>query len=429
MNLDRLEQLLETMEPSEIRDQYAAQLAQDPRCEAFLRQFERLEGQLEALKTLETAPTMKLSKRGMKGRIWTWALPMAAVFILGLLFGSGFLQNRMALVEADLEASVQPQILSEPDIAMGDEAVLGGVGEDQAERSDDAEAPAPREPLPQRQEMQQRPAPSPETLPTADSAAPADLALAKSSVAEEKVQDVAPGRAEEAGAPATEVTASEMRELVVTPAAPAEKPQVRVPQQKKRERAQAPAPTSAQPKESAPKKQVVTELETATGAVLLAEPATLEPELSRAEEPAAASSFSQQDGPQEQIGHNRRSATRLMAADVADECEQWLGRLRTTAQSNGPWRALFTDDAVILHTAAQGERRVDPETFGQFWVSQRLQPDWTIAAIVTQGNGYLVTLDVVPAAQPQQPQRWQLALEFDNRGLCKHLKLSGAAQR
>jgi chemotaxis protein histidine kinase CheA len=127
LSLDRLETLLESMEPADIRAQYREELARKPRCEAMLAQFERMDDDLGALKQAEPAPrtstgvvdaswlekpdsaasVVHLKQRfghGMMG----WALPLAAVVVMGLLIGLGQWGRRDALKTVEA-ASEKPQ--------------------------------------------------------------------------------------------------------------------------------------------------------------------------------------------------------------------------------------------------------------------------------------------------------------------------------
>ncbi|CAM2008277.1 hypothetical protein [Acanthopleuribacter pedis] len=98
MTLDRLEELLETMEPAEIRRDYAAELAADPRCEAMLEHFEKLDANLEALAELEPAPAIpvpraegavvSLPKRRPLVRWLTFVAPLAAALVVALMISN-----------------------------------------------------------------------------------------------------------------------------------------------------------------------------------------------------------------------------------------------------------------------------------------------------------------------------------------------------
>lgn len=99
-NLDRLEGLLEDMEPEEIRARYGAELAAYPQCLAMLDAFEGLDGQLKQLKDSVPAPplvaaaksepvlvSLPQSPRPASGSWqWTrWAMPLAALLLVGIL--------------------------------------------------------------------------------------------------------------------------------------------------------------------------------------------------------------------------------------------------------------------------------------------------------------------------------------------------------
>lgn len=100
MNLDRLEELLETMSPEDIRAQYGEALAKDPRCEAMLTAFEGMDDHLKQLKDAVPAPEFRPPKKAWLPATVTWALPQAAVLVLGIMLGSGLLQKNAASREA-----------------------------------------------------------------------------------------------------------------------------------------------------------------------------------------------------------------------------------------------------------------------------------------------------------------------------------------
>ena len=82
LTVDRLELLLEEMEPSEIRALHARQLSEDPQLERFLASFEGLDQQLSDLKILDPTPVFRRKPRS----IMSWALPLAAAMVFGLLW-------------------------------------------------------------------------------------------------------------------------------------------------------------------------------------------------------------------------------------------------------------------------------------------------------------------------------------------------------
>lgn len=102
MNLDRLEQLLEELEPAEIRRRFAAELAENPRCEAMLAHFENMDADLQALADLEPAPPIPIpsaipaaetpvepiSSRRLLIRRFIIAGPLAAALVVALLIGT-----------------------------------------------------------------------------------------------------------------------------------------------------------------------------------------------------------------------------------------------------------------------------------------------------------------------------------------------------
>ncbi len=100
-NLDRLEGLLEQMEPDEIRARYGAELAAHPQCLAMLDAFEGLDERLQQLKeSVPPAPALAVATRPVpllfsvpqaprpafpRWRWTRWALPVAALLVVGLL--------------------------------------------------------------------------------------------------------------------------------------------------------------------------------------------------------------------------------------------------------------------------------------------------------------------------------------------------------
>ncbi|CAM2066522.1 hypothetical protein SCOR_14185 [Sulfidibacter corallicola] len=85
LDLDRMEALLETMEPEEIRSQYGAALAEAPECERMLHHFEAMDDHLDHLKSVDPAPAMVLPKRRRARSVLTWAVPLAAIVIIAVL--------------------------------------------------------------------------------------------------------------------------------------------------------------------------------------------------------------------------------------------------------------------------------------------------------------------------------------------------------
>lgn len=113
MTLDRLEELLETMTPVEIRAKYAIALQENEACEAMLVAFEQLDENLQALKIEEPAPGFQPPKRSKIGLFATVALPLAAVVVLGLLLNTGLLDKQAEAVSTEAEV-VKRKVMFEP---------------------------------------------------------------------------------------------------------------------------------------------------------------------------------------------------------------------------------------------------------------------------------------------------------------------------
>jgi len=147
MNLDRLEQLLETMSPDDIRAQYGEELAKDPRSEAMLATFEGMDDRLKTLKDGPAAPEFRMPKRYWSPLVIKWALPLAAVVVLGLLFGSGFLErNFVPEMDASVAGDRELRKTVIPPPALQDSAAASNPSAD-ADRASDLEMEeAPSEP-------------------------------------------------------------------------------------------------------------------------------------------------------------------------------------------------------------------------------------------------------------------------------------------
>ncbi len=85
MNLDRLEELLEEMEPAEIREQFADELASAPDCLKLLSHFENMDNNLSEYAQHETPPSVQLRVRRSAWSAMKWALPLAAVLMISFL--------------------------------------------------------------------------------------------------------------------------------------------------------------------------------------------------------------------------------------------------------------------------------------------------------------------------------------------------------
>ncbi len=104
-----LETLLESMEPAEIRERFSDELRENPSCEAMLSAFESMETDLLDLKSLDQPPHFR--KPGiMAHRLKIWSLPLAAVLLLGLLWGYRFMQQESLTLNPEADrVAVQPE--------------------------------------------------------------------------------------------------------------------------------------------------------------------------------------------------------------------------------------------------------------------------------------------------------------------------------
>jgi len=94
MNLDRLETLLETMEPHDIRQQYTDELAACPQSEAMLASFEGLDDDLTDLKRVEPPPPFRKPGKSYRVLQAQWILPLAACVLLAVFWGSNMLRDQ-----------------------------------------------------------------------------------------------------------------------------------------------------------------------------------------------------------------------------------------------------------------------------------------------------------------------------------------------
>ncbi len=129
-NLDRMEQLLEDMEPAEIRSRYAAELAAHPQCLAMLEAFEGLDEGFSRLKEMvpatprlrEPAPVEALvlgqpqtprAPRPIKH--WSrWAMPLAAMLLLGILLTTRTAQKVLSEAAQPRQAPLRTAETAEP---------------------------------------------------------------------------------------------------------------------------------------------------------------------------------------------------------------------------------------------------------------------------------------------------------------------------
>ena len=126
LTMEHLESLLETMEPAQIREQYSADLVKNPQCQQFLQAFEEMDENLSLLKDLDAPPAFAKpldapifvqvpkpppSKQSIYLRLTRFALPLAAILVLGLLWGYRFLQlnpSNQAMPDMDDMAAAVP---------------------------------------------------------------------------------------------------------------------------------------------------------------------------------------------------------------------------------------------------------------------------------------------------------------------------------
>jgi len=157
LNLDRLEELLETLEPAQIRSQYAQQLGKNPACNDMLKMFEDLDEDLVQLKMADPAPVIRTRRRPRFPM--HWALPLAAglmvAFLASMKLLSPLMENADSVTQLD-KTSVDER-LHEPRRA------LTGADEDMAAASpsDDYEPEAELEQqAPLKKRKPERPVPA-----------------------------------------------------------------------------------------------------------------------------------------------------------------------------------------------------------------------------------------------------------------------------
>lgn len=129
MNPDRLYQLLADLEPAEIRKRYAEALQNHPECHALLREFEGLDQDFVELGTLSTPPEpdwsrIRGTKSGILVQLQRFALPLAAVLVLGIALASQVWRH-----SSPTESQVMvDRVMAEPMAAPGSEDDLNESG-------------------------------------------------------------------------------------------------------------------------------------------------------------------------------------------------------------------------------------------------------------------------------------------------------------
>ena len=139
LDLDVLEQLLETMEPSEIRARYKRELASLPECGALLDHFESMDGYLSELKaSVGPPPAIRLPKNNRWTRIMPWALPLAAALVFGVLIITRT-SPQPVMNKKELVSDQSPLLRIAPaDSAKRDESVLAVAEEAMRDDEDPA---------------------------------------------------------------------------------------------------------------------------------------------------------------------------------------------------------------------------------------------------------------------------------------------------
>lgn len=169
LDLDKLEELLETMEPAEIRTRYADALAAHPACNHMLTTFEDMDDDLLALKaSVGPAPTARKQEAAhtiplgapsapspKTPRYWRlqFALPLAAVVVFALVFLlrlPGPEENMTAMSADTMEMTpMEEPLIEADDLVVAESAESDGMAEEETrlddtlKEQDAAKAPAP----------------------------------------------------------------------------------------------------------------------------------------------------------------------------------------------------------------------------------------------------------------------------------------------
>ncbi|MDJ0839717.1 MAG: hypothetical protein QNK37_24580 [Acidobacteriota bacterium] len=181
LNLDRLEELLETMEPAKIRETYAAEL--DDAGLRMLATFEALDDDLGVLKAVDPAPPLPQAPAAPRARIIPFMkyLPMAAVLVGGLLIYTLVFQpdqmQTAPMEESDVaERSVTETIADAPQPMDDISEVLEEESRPQADRSAETSPQLQRaekrkaapKPAPQAEPVASKPLPQPPSEPVSE---------------------------------------------------------------------------------------------------------------------------------------------------------------------------------------------------------------------------------------------------------------------
>lgn len=167
LTLDRLEELLEALEPSEIRSRFANQLTSE--CERMLAEFEGLDQELRLL--TQDAPQANVEKP--QRRLGPWALSIAAVLVLGLILWSPDFNGSLAPDVQTQPPAVPHAVPTRAPDEEDDDLVSGSVAVDQLDEEVRSEAERPKkEELKPTAKVMEETRPLRQSKPSASPAAP-----------------------------------------------------------------------------------------------------------------------------------------------------------------------------------------------------------------------------------------------------------------
>lgn len=459
MNLDHLEELLETMSPEEIRREHGEDLKAHPQCEAMLRQFESMDTDLLELKSMEACPPVAVPKPRIFPRLAHWVLPAAAVLVLGFLIGSGLMKESLeTMPTAALEAASDSERVSRKVLVDEDELA------ELENRADDAEIleeePSTESEFKDSVTPGQRPrrkAASPEAKPQPRPANPASASPKESASGS---QATAAGDESSVGSEAFKL--GEALQKASENDGP-QKPAEVLDEQKKPEAVLVTTPEVLEESVADTAAWVVDPVDLNEADVVQDAPtpmkkakanqknkpaplrATKPKEVTRQRElelaPTSqaqsadsgiydATEFRLQSQNREEQKEGKAEKT---DADVEEDLERsytlWMNTFRSQVQKNGQWTTLFADNAQIQSWLDNSNQFLDVQGFRQRWQALKITPGWTIMSSKKEANGYLFTLSVLAEARGPEPVQIMFHVQLNGAWKCQRLEIKWAESR